>query len=463
MGDELSKAIKRRFNIGTFHTRYFVGQGIDIGHVSGTLSHFANFFARLESVRDWSKDDGDPQLLTDVPDNSFDFLNSSNCLEHLNNLSVTLKNWIRVVKPGGYLILTVPDEDLYEQGIWPSRFNPDHKCTFTIQKETNNMWSAQSINVLELLARHTQWVSIEKIELIREFFDDRLVGVDQTMNAVTESCIEIILRKLPHAPLMSPESTAISTVNFKTPRWGGLGDTLCFVAAARIYAQRHPNTKVVINEGKDIVEAYGDDLVQFDPLDDHPVFNPNFGNRTKTSSPAKNYVGCFLTSMGEPVFDPPALELPKLRPIDGLTPRAYVALQPYSGFAANPHERIAFVQAMVNVVRDRLPGYPIACVGHPNTPRDLDGVDYGHLSNNVLTLLSVVQHACLILTPRSASAHAAAGYRVPSYIWVPNDGENWHLDYPFWDTVRIPFDEGLDVARQKLIDFIEALREIRKI
>ena len=44
--------------------------------------------------------------------------------------------------------LVVPDEDLYEQGVFPSRFNDDHKATFTISKSRS--WSAKSINVLEL-------------------------------------------------------------------------------------------------------------------------------------------------------------------------------------------------------------------------------------------------------------------------------------------------------------------------
>jgi hypothetical protein len=37
---------------------------------------------------------------------------------------------------------------LYEQGVFPSRFNSDHKATFTISKTKS--WSAVSHNVLEL-------------------------------------------------------------------------------------------------------------------------------------------------------------------------------------------------------------------------------------------------------------------------------------------------------------------------
>ncbi|MBV5346213.1 MAG: methyltransferase domain-containing protein, partial [Rhodoferax sp.] len=75
-----------------------------------------------------------------------DFVHSSHCLEHMRDVREALKNWIRIVKPGGFLILTVPDEDLYEQGQWPSRFNTDHKWSFTIHKERSTMPS--SINVI---------------------------------------------------------------------------------------------------------------------------------------------------------------------------------------------------------------------------------------------------------------------------------------------------------------------------
>src|SRR5260221_7032838 len=38
---------------------------------------------------------------------------------------------------------------LYEQGVFPSRFNGDHKSTFTISKASS--WSPVSVNVLDLV------------------------------------------------------------------------------------------------------------------------------------------------------------------------------------------------------------------------------------------------------------------------------------------------------------------------
>ena len=52
------------------------------------------------------------------------------------------------MKPGGHLILIVPDEDLYEQGVFPSQFNPADTCTFTMGKARS--WSPVSLNVRDL-------------------------------------------------------------------------------------------------------------------------------------------------------------------------------------------------------------------------------------------------------------------------------------------------------------------------
>ena len=85
----------------------------------------------------WDWEDGDAQYLSGVRDNSVDFIVSSHCLEHLVDPLEGLRNWIRVLKPGGHLIVTIPDEDLYEQGQWPSNNNLDHKHTFTVNKNSS--------------------------------------------------------------------------------------------------------------------------------------------------------------------------------------------------------------------------------------------------------------------------------------------------------------------------------------
>jgi hypothetical protein len=67
----------------------------------------------------------------------------------------------------------VPDEDLYEQGIWPSRFNSDHKWTFTIAKHAS--WSPVSINLLDL-AKSLPDGELVDIRLFDHGYDRRLLS-----------------------------------------------------------------------------------------------------------------------------------------------------------------------------------------------------------------------------------------------------------------------------------------------
>lgn len=192
---EQSKSAKRRYYSGAFHHRYFVGHGIDVGGKPDPLSQYIGIFAKLLSVKIWDLEDGDAQYLATIADGQFDFLHASHCLEHVTNVYETLANWIRVVKPGGFLIITVPDEDLYEMGHWPSRCNPDHKWSFTIHKKQS--WSPKSINVLDLLVAFSDQVETEKVELQRDFFREGLLiqQIDQTLTPVAECAIEFVLRK----------------------------------------------------------------------------------------------------------------------------------------------------------------------------------------------------------------------------------------------------------------------------
>jgi predicted SAM-dependent methyltransferase len=190
---ESSKAAKRRYYNGNFITKYFVGDGIDVGAGQDSLEFYKKQFPLLKSVRAWDVQDGDAQYLEGVADESLDFIHASHILEHTEEPEVSLTNWIAVVKPGGYLIITVPDEDQYEHGVWPSRFSHEHKWSFTIHKSKSSM--PKSINVIDLIAKFSDDVVCEKIELINDFFQDMPDNVDQTLMPNAECAIEIILRK----------------------------------------------------------------------------------------------------------------------------------------------------------------------------------------------------------------------------------------------------------------------------
>jgi SAM-dependent methyltransferase len=190
---ECSKSIQRRLADSNFIRRYFVGTGLDIGGKPDPLSLYKEFFPLMTDIRTWDQEDGDAQLLEGVADGSFDFVHSSHCLEHLIDPMEGLRNWLRVICEGGHLVITVPDEDLYEQGEFPSRHNSDHKWTFTIFKTKS--WSESSINLLDMIRELGSAVEVIKIEKLISTYRFDLPCYDQTLTPVAECAVELVLRK----------------------------------------------------------------------------------------------------------------------------------------------------------------------------------------------------------------------------------------------------------------------------
>ena len=191
---ETSKALQRRLHDSRFASRYFVGDGIDIGGGNDALAQYSEFFPLMRSCRQWDLKDGDAQRLASVPDASLDFAHASHILEHMVDPREALKHWLRVLRPGGHLVALVPDEDLYEQGVFPSTFNADHKWTFTMHKPAS--WSPKSINLLALLGEYAPTAQTLKAEQLDATFRFQLKRFDQTQTPVGECALEFILRKL---------------------------------------------------------------------------------------------------------------------------------------------------------------------------------------------------------------------------------------------------------------------------
>ncbi len=140
------------------------GHGIDIGAGDDPLPMATIHFDMA---------DGDANLLESHPSAPFDFVYSSHCLEHMHDPLTTARRWCRLLRPGGHLVVIVPDEDLYEQGIWPSIHNSDHKHTFTISKASS--WSPMSINILDL-ARALPDMELIDVRLQDHGYDRRLLS-----------------------------------------------------------------------------------------------------------------------------------------------------------------------------------------------------------------------------------------------------------------------------------------------
>jgi SAM-dependent methyltransferase len=191
---ETSKALIRRLHDVRFANTYFVGNGIDIGCGPDPLTKYSQQFPLMTDIKEWDVADGDAQFMASAADDSYDFVHNSHCLEHMRDPYEAFDNWLRICKPGGHIITTIPDEDLYEQGVWPSTHNADHKTSWTILK--NESWSPSSINLLEFLYQYKDKIEVLKVELINGAFIYNVQRFDQTYHSISECAIEFVVRKL---------------------------------------------------------------------------------------------------------------------------------------------------------------------------------------------------------------------------------------------------------------------------
>lgn len=129
--------------------RWTRGKGLDIGcgphkgfpHFIGVDNGFdiANFGIQFKPDV-WIDDATDLRLFAS---DQYDFVYSSHVLEHIpfENVVKALKEWLRVIKPNGYLVMYLPDETLYPK-VGEKGANPDHKWNVSYDKVVDLMRKA---------------------------------------------------------------------------------------------------------------------------------------------------------------------------------------------------------------------------------------------------------------------------------------------------------------------------------
>lgn len=139
----------------------------------------------------YGKDAQNPDLAPE----SMDWVFSSHCLEHLPYPLQAIQNWWDIVKPGGHLIVSVPDWILYEQKVWPSVSNTDHKWTFSMLRPTFPPHSHHL--VLGDLFSNLRSCQPLSYRLCDEGFNYEKKHYDRTWHDRAEAEIEIICKKHP--------------------------------------------------------------------------------------------------------------------------------------------------------------------------------------------------------------------------------------------------------------------------
>ena len=184
MSGATTLALPRRLDDPRYAERWFVGRGLDIGAGPDGLGRSHTW--PHATIREWDVQDGDATTLPGLAPESFDFVYSSHCLEHLEYPGPAVARWWEVVRPGGYLILVVPDFEMYERGKWPSRIQPDgHKTR----------WRPDSLYAF--LRNWCEAGSVQQVQYLCRGFDfDAPVSIDQTSPPHNAECgIEAIVRK----------------------------------------------------------------------------------------------------------------------------------------------------------------------------------------------------------------------------------------------------------------------------
>lgn len=123
--DEQTKSHAARLRNNDY--RYLRGDVLDVGCGPDPIK-----LPPPARVTGWDIPDGDAQYLASIPDGKFDAVVSSHCLEHMVDVPTSLKNWSRVLKEGGYMLIYVPSWTFYERRQWPSPYNGDHKASFDL-------------------------------------------------------------------------------------------------------------------------------------------------------------------------------------------------------------------------------------------------------------------------------------------------------------------------------------------
>ncbi|MCL5022895.1 MAG: class I SAM-dependent methyltransferase [Nitrospirae bacterium] len=147
----------------------------------------------MEGCTGWDFENGDAQFLEGIADSFFDFVYSSHTLEHMVTPEIALRNWWRVLKPGGFLALYVPHRDLYEKKKeLPSRWNDDHRHFFLPDRDE----PPATTGILPLIRRALSGYSIE---YIKECNEGHTI-TDPEIHSDGEYSIEAVIRKDPQRP-----------------------------------------------------------------------------------------------------------------------------------------------------------------------------------------------------------------------------------------------------------------------
>jgi SAM-dependent methyltransferase len=120
----IARALRRRAPSETSKCRadlapFCVGVGLDIGYGGDPITPSAICMDLPQGYGQYGRSPqhihGDARSLPWFADGALDFVYSSHVLEDFADTSAVLDEWLRVIRPGGLLVLFLPDEPTYRE------------------------------------------------------------------------------------------------------------------------------------------------------------------------------------------------------------------------------------------------------------------------------------------------------------------------------------------------------------
>lgn len=114
---------RARYTRSLLAQKYCKGHGAEIGALMqpvlvpmGSKTDYIDLRTKSEWLQiDPAADIVEPDIIDDgttletISDNTFDYIIAAHVLEHVDNPISALKTWVRVVRPGGHVLIAVPD------------------------------------------------------------------------------------------------------------------------------------------------------------------------------------------------------------------------------------------------------------------------------------------------------------------------------------------------------------------
>lgn len=128
VGTESQRTYAEKIKNG-FFTKYMSGNGLDIGYAGYIQGVLPILPTAIGIDTNYPGYDG-----TTLPfgTESQDYVYNSHCLEHISDYKASIKEWHRVTKINGHIVIIVPHQFMYEKKKeLPSHWNADHKRFYT--------------------------------------------------------------------------------------------------------------------------------------------------------------------------------------------------------------------------------------------------------------------------------------------------------------------------------------------